>query len=85
MGMFDTIYVDCPHCGVKLDLQTKDGPCMLKTVELSDPDASISILNGVVGIHTCYECDKRFHIKASNRPTFSAFRLTEEEEENFYE
>lgn len=35
MGMFDHVNVDisCPECGGKVDWQSKDGPCVLTTVD----------------------------------------------------
>jgi hypothetical protein len=29
MGLFDTIYFQCPDCGRDLDAQSKSGPCCL--------------------------------------------------------
>jgi hypothetical protein len=29
MGLFDSIYLKCPGCGVELEVQTKAGECMM--------------------------------------------------------
>ena len=34
MGMFDSIYVPCPHCGKRMEFQTKAGDCQLKVLTL---------------------------------------------------
>lgn len=31
MGMYDTIEIPCPHCGATVEVQSKGGPCLLKT------------------------------------------------------
>ncbi len=36
MGMFDTINAGCPQCGEAFEEQTKDGPCHLQHVVLSN-------------------------------------------------
>jgi len=51
MGMFDSVFVDCPRCGIKNELQTKDGPCILgKHTLVNAPPA---VILGVEGVHTC--------------------------------
>jgi hypothetical protein len=32
--MFDSIYVPCPHCGKRMEFQTKAGDCQLKVLTL---------------------------------------------------
>lgn len=36
MGMFDTIYVNCPNCGEQNEFQTKSGQCTLECYTLED-------------------------------------------------
>lgn len=31
MGMFDSIYITCPHCGKDIEYQTKAGECTLNS------------------------------------------------------
>lgn len=45
MGMFDSVIVAC-ECGVRIEFQTKSGPCDLLTYELSEaPDDVIEDVN----------------------------------------
>lgn len=53
MGMFDTVLVTCPKCGIEHDFQSKSGPRLLRKVKLSEcPD---EILEGV-NRHAPSEC-----------------------------
>jgi hypothetical protein len=51
MGMFDSVFVDCPHCGKKNELQTKNGECILGRYDLVN--APPEVLLGVEGNQTC--------------------------------
>ncbi len=35
MAMFDSIYVECPYCGHKLEMQSYAGPCVQNDYTLS--------------------------------------------------
>ena len=61
MGMFDTVIVRCPHCGQKSKQQTKNGPCRL--LEVSLPNAPLSMLHGIDGRCSCEHCTEFFHVK----------------------
>jgi NMD protein affecting ribosome stability and mRNA decay len=47
MGMFDSVMVDCPTCGHKIEHQSKVGDCVLDVFSLENApyDVAISILN----------------------------------------
>lgn len=47
MGMFDTLYVECPECGREQGIQTKAGMCTLAdyTVE-NAPNTVIADMDG---------------------------------------
>ena len=51
MGMFDSVFVECPHCGQMNELQTKNGECILGKYDLVN--APPEVLLGVEGIHKC--------------------------------
>lgn len=51
MGMFDSVFVDCPHCGIKSELQTKQGKCILGKYDLVN--APPEVLLGVAGEQRC--------------------------------
>lgn len=51
MGMFDSVMVNCPRCGIENELQTKNGECGLHTYNLIN--APPEVILGVEGVHTC--------------------------------
>ena len=59
MGMFDSVYVECPHCGEKVEFQSKAGDCYLATID--QEEVPIEIANDIVGDTIyCERCDGRF-------------------------
>lgn len=62
MGMFDTGFITCPHCGKVTDEQTKNFECCLQQFNLDEP-ISPYIVAGFAGEWTCMNCDKIFYIK----------------------
>lgn len=36
MGMFDTVFMNCPMCKERLEVQSKGGECILAEYELQD-------------------------------------------------
>jgi hypothetical protein len=47
MGMFDSIYVRCPECGVEHEFQSKAGDCYLHRYSLDDaPPQVLGDLHG---------------------------------------
>lgn len=41
MGMFDTVFLDCPKCKTRQEVQTKAGPCELREYDIYGAPASI--------------------------------------------
>ena len=57
MGLFDSVYVDCPHCGKPVEFQTKadDCPYMQRYTLLTAPDHILrDVLNDP---RHCQSCD----------------------------
>lgn len=61
MGLFDTVYINCPYCQEIQEHQTKSGDCMLRTYTIGS--APFHILESVQGIHECYSCHKLYNIE----------------------
>ena len=61
MGMFDSVYVQCPHCEEEVEIQTKHGECILGQYYLYNAPADVLI--GVEGRHHCDECGMPFSVK----------------------
>lgn len=51
MGMFDSVYVDCPYCERLVELQTKQGACECRDYDIIN--APPEVLLGVAGAHRC--------------------------------
>lgn len=47
MGMFDRVYVDCPHCGKAVAFQSKAGDCVLDnfTIETAPVEILLDVMN----------------------------------------
>lgn len=56
MGLFDSVYVDCPHCGSKVELQCTGQECMNSyTLENAPTFILREIMNGEPS--HCMKCD----------------------------
>lgn len=76
MGMFDTVYMTCPHCQKRTSEQTKAGGCILAGYELNED--SVTTVD-MVGKHWCEHCNKPFKVELINRPFAREFVCGEEE------
>lgn len=46
MGMFDSVWVKCPECGIENEFQSKSGECALENYTLEDcPDDVLADVN----------------------------------------
>ncbi len=62
MGMFDSLFMDCPACGAEraLEFQSKSGPCQLEEYTIENVPAEV-----LMGLHRdiegkCPNCGKSF-------------------------
>lgn len=47
MGLYDSVFVNCPKCGAQVEFQTKAGECRLKQyTHISVPSGIAEYLNG---------------------------------------
>jgi len=57
MGMFDSVYLRCPHCGNELEFQSKVGKCVL--ANYSENDCPAEIGKDLAGeVQHCEGCHK---------------------------
>ena len=54
MGMYDTVYVNCPNCGEEHEFQSKGGECLLDCFTLEN--CPLDVLSNV-NRHSPYLCD----------------------------
>lgn len=61
MGMFDSVYFDCPYCNHKTEAQSKSGPCTLETYSSAAVPLTVALdlLSGR-GYLECSNCDRRY-------------------------
>ena len=63
MGMFDSVMVPCPRCGAEEAVQSKAGPCLLRTYRVCDApsDVIVDISDDIIN---CCGCGQRFMLKS---------------------
>ena len=69
MGMYDTVIVPCPTCGVTSEFQSKSGNCTLATYTLADaPDDVLADVNHHAP-NPCAACSTSFWVEITgHRP-----------------
>jgi hypothetical protein len=62
MGMFDTVWINCPRCGEQYEAQSKGGGCTLKDYNIWD--APQDVLSGVNDTYpfVCSKCHSSFRV-----------------------
>lgn len=62
MGMYDSLYVDCPKCGNQLEFQSKSGICALLSYKKNNlsPEVAVGINGDII---RCQFCNKRIKLK----------------------
>ena len=62
MGMFDSVWLDCPSCGEKYEAQSKGGDCLLRQYTLENvPENVLSNINRHAPF-TCNNCGTQFFV-----------------------
>ena len=54
MGLYDSVLVKCPSCGIENEFQSKSGDCLLITYSLKDCPNDVLI---DINRHSPYKCD----------------------------
>lgn len=73
MGMFDSLFIECPHCKYENELQTKNGPCELEQYRIQDklPSYILETFDGSVDkCHSCqawFKVNFEYHLIVTNR------------------
>lgn len=66
MGLFDSVYVPCPHCGSRVEIQVEGDECMNSYTPETAPDYILrQAMND--GEH-CMACDKWLTLADKDRP-----------------
>lgn len=79
MGCFDSVYVQCPACGKRTEIQSKAGDCSFGEYQLYNaPPAILGALHGE--IQTCDHCNAGFTIRVQTLASIEYPLDTDEEE-----
>ena len=62
MGCFNSVLVDCPHCGSEYEEQSKAGDCSLRRDPVSRAPLMDLAFAASMNPHTCGECGGQFDI-----------------------
>lgn len=54
MGMFDSVMVECPNCGRRVEFQTKAGSCSMEVYSLST--APVELLTDILNEPEYHDC-----------------------------
>jgi hypothetical protein len=75
MGMFDSIWIDCPTCeaiGIDaIEFQSKSGECVLHDYTLEDVPAEV--LLGVYHSGGCRNCKRQFELTVKERKVVTGY------------
>jgi hypothetical protein len=67
MGSYDKVLVPCPKCRLKVEFQSKGGPCDFLTYELHEaPEDVLSDINRH-SPHICTNCKTKFGVSLEQR------------------
>jgi len=72
MGMYDEVFVRCPHCNEPNRLQSKAGECILGSFVLDDAPPRILKDLEVSNPHYCEFCNKEYSIMVKRVTSFHA-------------
>lgn len=71
MGLFDSVMVPCPKCGVGQEAQSKSGPCLLGFFPLESAPADVMEDVNRHAPFTCSACGTKFKVETVQRFTES--------------
>jgi hypothetical protein len=64
MGMFDSLFVECPNCGNTIELQSKAGDCILASYNIDSVPASVlADIAEKESPFMCYQCETLLRIR----------------------
>jgi|GEM_PF-5357133 len=85
MGLYDSVYVDCPHCRKRVEFQSKEGECGCHDYTLNDAPTEIlwDIMNNPQHCRGCdgwlVLIDPRYPRSERPKPALSAFKVKDPE------
>lgn len=79
MGMFDSVYFDCPNCETSIEHQSKAGRCFLDVYNNNNVPCEIAVDIENEDVF-CDNCQETFKIKADSPITRVKMILVKKEE-----
>ena len=82
MGMFDSLFMQCPECGRKLEFQSKSGPCAMNSYYPKNLPVGVAqdLKNNIIG---CQFCKTNWKFKLLDKP-FAKFKIIKTKERKDY-
>ena len=79
MGMFDSIWFECPQCTEMIEVQSKMGDCVLK--DISSDAVPLGIADDILGEQAyCHKCGSVWKVALySTQPTTIPMKLERSE------
>jgi len=78
MGMFDSVWIECPHCGKAIQEQTKAGDCCCFSYDLNEapPILKMDISNYPI---ECYECGEKFIVRTQTISVSNVYKYKDDD------
>lgn len=67
MGMYDSVWVECPNCKTETDFQSKSGDCILAFYTLENCPKNVMKDINRHAPETCEKCQTKFKVDIENR------------------
>lgn len=65
MGLFDSVMLPCPDCGIRNEFQSKGGACELETYDETNAPADVMTDINRHSPVKCTQCGTLYHAKVS--------------------
>lgn len=69
MGMFDTVYVPCPKCGLREEFQSKSGDCILAQYNMEKCPWDVLKDVNRHAPKQCEKCGSWFKVQLDDEPS----------------
>jgi hypothetical protein len=74
MGMFDSLYVDCPNCGTTVEFQSKAGNCSCEDFNITNVPPEIA-LDCKDDVELCPNCSIDIGLNVQSIVVIQAYKI----------
>ena len=79
MGMFDSIYFNCPKCGNRIEAQSKSGECLLNNYDYTCVPADVAEDVNRYAPFYCDKCESRWRLQDSAERKIVRFEIVKDD------